>query len=307
METDSTDRAGSTPPRRSFGRTLILFLIGVGILLGVSTGILSLLPDEVTARNNRIALVEVRGMITDSREVVRQLLEYKDDQNVRGIILRIDSPGGAVAPSQEIYSAVLKVRKSQKKIFASLGSVAASGGYYIASPADYIFANPGTLTGSIGVIMAFSNVQELIGKIGIRPEIIKSGKFKDAGSPVRPISKEERKLLQNLVDDVHQQFIQDVAQGRNLPVGTVKSLADGRIFTGRQALEMKMVDQLGGLQDTIDLLAEQAGIQGRPKIIQEEKSLRFLDWLLQASIARKITESLDPSSFSPLQYLWKIQ
>lgn len=267
----------------------------------------SFFSDGILESDNQIAIVEIQGMITGSRVTVRQLRDFQHNPKVKGIILRINSPGGGVGPSQEIYNAVTRIREEgRKKIFASLGSVAASGGYYIASAADTIFANPGTLTGSIGVIMAFSNIQDLIEKIGIRPEVIKSGAFKDVGSPVRPISSEERKLLQNLVDDVHQQFVEDVAKGRNLPIQDVQRLADGRVYTGRQAYELKMVDHLGGLQDAIDLLATQAGIEGTPQIVQEEEKMPFLDWLLQSSFKKNLTETLSPYSYPSLQFLWTV-
>ncbi len=273
----------------------------------VSSVIGSFFSDGILESDNQIAIVEIQGMITGSRVTVRQLRDFQHNPKVKGIILRINSPGGGVGPSQEIYNAVTRIREEgRKKIFASLGSVAASGGYYIASAADTIFANPGTLTGSIGVIMAFSNIQDLIEKIGIRPEVIKSGAFKDVGSPVRPISSEERKLLQNLVDDVHQQFVEDVAKGRNLPIQDVQRLADGRVYTGRQAYELKMVDHLGGLQDAIDLLATQAGIEGTPQIVQEEEKMPFLDWLLQSSFKKNLTETLSPYSYPSLQFLWTV-
>lgn len=274
----------------------------------VSSVISAFFSDGLIESDNQIAVVEVKGMISGSREVVQQLRKFQRAPHVRGIILRIDSPGGAVGPSQEIYNAVARIKKDgKKKIYASLGSVAASGGYYIASATDKIFANPGTLTGSIGVIMAFSNVQELIAKIGVKPEVIKSGKFKDAGSPVRPISTEERQLLQNLVDDVHQQFVEDVAKGRNLSTEEVKPLADGRVFTGRQALEFKLVDQLGGLQDAIDSLAIQANIDGLPQIVREEEEVPFLDWLLQSSLSKNLTHALASQAYPVPQFLWTLQ
>lgn len=298
----------STKHRRSFGRKLFLFLTTIFLLFVVFSLMKKLFSDGAIDSDNQIALVEVSGMITDSRETVHQLETYRRDNNVKGIILRIDSPGGAVGPSQEIYEAVANIRKDgKKKIVASLGSVAASGGYYIASATDHIFANPGTLTGSIGVIMAFSNIEELIGKIGVRPEVIKSGAFKDAGSPVRPISKEERTLLQQLVDDVHEQFIEDVAKGRNLPPGDVKLLADGRVYTGRQAFNLKMVDQLGGLQDAIDHLAQQAGIIGLPQIVEEKEEIPFLDWLLQSSLQKGLSQTLAQQKSPALQFLWTVQ
>ncbi|MCH8313059.1 MAG: signal peptide peptidase SppA [Nitrospinae bacterium] len=293
--------------KRSFGRILLLFLGGGFLLMVVSSVFGSFFSDGILESDNQIAIVEIRGMITGSRVTVQQLRDFQHNPKVKGIILRIDSPGGGVGPSQEIYNAVTRIREEgRKKIFASLGSVAASGGYYIASAADTIFANPGTLTGSIGVIMAFSNIQDLIEKIGIRPEVIKSGAFKDVGSPVRPISSEERKLLQNLVDDVHQQFVEDVAKGRNLPIQDVQRLADGRVYTGRQAFELKMVDHLGGLQDAIDLLATQAGIEGAPQIVQKEEKMPFLDWLLQSSFKKNLTETLSPYIYPSLQFLWTV-
>jgi protease-4 len=294
--------------KRSFGKSFLIFLGVIFLFMVVSSIIGSFFSDGIMESDNQIAIVEIKGMISESRATVQQLRKFQHNPKVKGIIVRIDSPGGAVGPSQEIYNAVARIRdEGDKKIFASLGSVAASGGYYIASAADTIFANPGTLTGSIGVIMAFSNIQDLIEKIGIRPEVIKSGAFKDAGSPVRSISKEERKLLQNLVDDVHQQFVEDVAKGRNLPNEDIGRLADGRVYTGRQAFELKMVDRMGGLQDAIDLLATQAGIEGAPKIVQEEEKVPFMDWLLQSSIRKNLTETLSPQSSPSLQFLWTIQ
>lgn len=294
----------SPKPRRSVGKIILSLLGGVFLFIVIS----SFFSDGVIESDNQIAVVEVEGMISHSRDIVRQLRKFQRDSNVKGIILRINSPGGAVGPSQEIYNAIVKIREDgKKKIFASLATVAASGGYYIASAADRIFANPGTLTGSIGVIMAFSNIQDLIAKIGVKPEVIKSGEFKDAGSPVRSISVKERKLLQDLVDDVHQQFVEDVAKGRNLPEDEVKRLADGRVFTGRQALKLKMVDQLGGLQDVIDLLAAQAKIDGPPQIVQEEKEVPFLDWLLQSSLKKSLEQTLSSHAFPAPQFLWTLQ
>ena len=280
---------------------------GFFLLMMVSSLIGNFFSDGIIESDNQIAVVEVEGMITRSEDIVRQLRKYQRAPHVKGIILRINSPGGAVGPSQEIYNAIGKIREDgKKKIFASLSTVAASGGYYIASATDRIFANPGTLTGSIGVIMAFSNIQDLIAKIGVKPEVIKSGEFKDAGSPVRSISDEERKLLQNLVDDVHLQFVEDVAKGRNLSQEVVKPLADGRVFTGRQALQFKMVDQLGGLQDAIDLLAEQANIDGLPQIVQEKEKVPFLDWLMQSSLKKNLTETLSSHAFPAPQFLWTL-
>jgi protease IV len=294
--------------KRSFGKILLLIFGGFFLIMIVSSLINAFFSDGLIESDNQIAVVEVQGMISRSREIVQQLRKFQSDPHVRGIILRIDSPGGAVGPSQEIYNAVVRIKEdSKKKIYASLGTVAASGGYYIASATHEIYANPGTLTGSIGVIMAFSNIEDLISKIGVKPEVIKSGEFKDAGSPVRPISDDERKLLQSLVDDVHQQFVEDVAKGRNLSADKVKPLADGRVFTGRQAMEYNLVDQLGGLQDAIDALAIQANIQGTPQIVEKEEEVPFLDWLLQSSLSKNLTQTLSSHAYPVPQFLWTPQ
>ncbi len=240
----------------------------------------------------------------DSQDIVRQLSDYRHNPKVRGIILRIDSPGGAVAPAQEIYSEVMKLRAEHKTVYASMGTVAASGGYYIACAADYVLANPGTLTGSIAAVMVFNNVEELTKKIGIKPDIIKSGLYKDVGSPLRPMKPEERKLLQIVVDDVHQQFVQAVATGRGLPIAEVNKIADGRIMTGQQALHLKLVDEMGGLEKTIELLAKKIGVQGRPKVIEVKEKMPFFDWLLQGSFSGKLAEVLMPAPLPGLQYTW---
>ena len=184
-----------------------------------------------------------------------------------------------------------------------MGTLAASGGYYIASAADQIFANPGTLTGSIGVIMAFSNAQGLLEKIGLKPEIIKAGKYKDIGSPTRSMNQIEKSLLQDVVTDVHQQFIEAIANGRGMSIAEITKIADGRIFTGRQAYSLKLVDQLGGLQATIGQLAAKAGIIGAPNVIREKPNTGLLDWVLKTEISPSIVGYLSSPS---LQYTWHL-
>ncbi len=264
----------------------------------------ALLPDRWKSPSGEIALVRIQGMLMDSQNIVRQLSDYRHNPGVRGILLRIDSPGGAVAPAQEIYSEIMKLRADHKTVYASMGTVAASGGYYIACAADYVLANPGTLTGSIAAVMAFSNIEELTNKIGVKPVIIKSGKYKDVGSPLRAMNPEERKLLQNVVDDVHQQFVQAVAKGRGLSVSEVKEIADGRIMTGQQALKLKLIDEIGGLEKTLELLAKKIGVEGRPKVIEEKEKTPFFDWLLQSSLSSRLVETLIPASLPRLQYIW---
>ncbi len=294
------------PPARnkSFLRGFLYFLLGVALLYGASELLGKYYSDGLDGPKEKIAMVEVNGAILDSYDIVRQIRTYRRDDEIKGIIIRIDSPGGAVAPAQEIYDEVLKVRADKKKIYTSMGSLAASGGYYIASASDRIFANPGTLTGSIGVIMAFSNAEKLMNKIGLRPEVIKSGKFKDTGSPLRSMTKKERQYLQSVVNDVHQQFVEAVAKGRNMDIKEASKFADGRIFTGRKAHEMKLVDELGGLEFTISKLGEALGIEGRPKVVYEEPEESLWDWLLSSKVSENLQSNLTGSRFPTLQYLW---
>jgi protease IV len=249
---------------------ILRWVLGGGILLLVLVNLF--FPDLDLSTEDRIALVRIEGVILDSQTTVGDLKRFGDNPSVKAIVLRIDSPGGGVVPSQEIYDAVQRVRnKSNKAVIASMGTVAASGGYYIAAATDRILANPGTLTGSIGVIMEMANIEGLLKKIGVEGVVVKSGRYKDVGSPLRRMSDEEQALLQSVMDDVHKQFIEAVAAGRSLEVADVKALADGRIFTGRQAKDAKLVDELGNLEDAIQLAAEMAGIEGEPKVVEPRR------------------------------------
>jgi len=277
-------------------------LLFLALILLALVGISSITSEWVQqGTKNRIGIVDITGLITDSQYIINQVKKFRQDKRIRGIILRIDSPGGAVGPSQEIYDEVLKTRESGKTIYASMGALAASGGYYIASAAEKIFANPGTLTGSIGVIMAFSNAKGLMEKIGLQPEIVKAGEYKDIGSPARAMTQKERNLLQSVVTDVHQQFIEAVASGRDISVAEVTKIADGRILTGRQAYSLNLVDQMGGLQVSIDQLAHKVGIIGSPKIIKETPRVGFLDWVLKSTVNQSL---MNRSSIPSLQYTW---
>jgi protease-4 len=237
-------------------------------------------PDLDLSTEDRIALIRVEGVILDSQTTVGELKRFSENPSVKAIVLRIDSPGGGVVPSQEIYDAVKRARtKNNKAVIASMGSVAASGGYYIAAATDRIVANPGTLTGSIGVIMETANVEGLLQKIGVEGVVIKSGKYKDVGSPLRKMSEEERGLLQAVMDDVHKQFIEAVAEGRAIELADAQALADGRIFTGRQAKEAKLVDELGDLEDAIQLAADVVGIEGEPKVVEPRRRFSIREFL----------------------------
>ena len=283
-------------------RKLLLLVLVLLALVGISS--ISSEWIEEQGAENRIGVVGITGLISDSQHIVYQVKKFSQDKRIRGIVLRIDSPGGSVGPSQEIYDEILKARKGGKIIYASMGTLAASGGYYIASAAEKIFANPGTLTGSIGVIMAFSNAKGLMEKIGLQPEVIKAGEYKDIGSPARAMTKKEKNLLQSVVTDVHQQFIEAVAIGRDISIEDVTKIADGRILTGRQAHSLNLVDQMGGLQVSIEQLAKKVGIIGIPKIIKEKPRVDLLERILKAAINQPL---MDNSSIPSLQYTWHLK
>lgn len=255
----------------TFSIVAVTALLGEGTDLSVSSG---------------VGLVEVKGLIIDPQETVKQLHDFGKDDKVKAVVLRIDSPGGVVGPSQEISVAVKKL-KTKKPVVVSMGSVAASGGYYVAAPATMIYANPGTITGSIGVLMKFSNLEGLMGKVGMKAFTLKTGKFKDVGSPARTMSAEEKAMLQSVIDSTHSQFVRTVAEGRRLPVEKVRGIADGRIFSGEQAMEIKLVDKLGTMQDAVEEAARLGGISGEPHLIKPPKKKKlFMDLLVEESAGR---------------------
>jgi protease-4 len=284
--------------RSLFRRIVWIAVIGIGALIILNI----LFPDLDLSGENRIALVRVEGVILDAQTTVGDLKRFSENPLVKAIVLRIDSPGGGVVPSQEIHDAVKRVKnRSNKAIIASMGTVAASGGYYIAAATDRIIANPGTLTGSIGVIMEMANVEGLLKKIGVEGVVIKSGRYKDVGSPLRKMNEEERKLMQSVMDDVHQQFIQAVAEGRSLELSEVQPLADGRIFTGRQAKEARLVDELGDLDDAIRLAADIVGIEGEPKVLEPRRRFSIRE-LLESRLA-SLFPKLELQAGMSLKYL----
>ncbi len=251
-----------------------------------------------------IGLVEVKGMIVDSKEPIRQLRHFLKKDSVKVVVLRIDSPGGVVGPSQEIYEEVRKLA-AKKKVIVSMGSLAASGGYYIAAPATIIYANPGTITASIGVLIKFSNLEGLFGKLGISSTTIKTGSFKDAGAPDRPLSAEDRAMFQALIDSTHEQFIKAVAEGRKLPVDEVRKIADGRVLSGEQAKAVKLVDRLGNLPDAIEEAGRLAGISGEPAIIlPPKKKVNYLE-LLAGGAEEKFNGILNRAAGRGLQVTYE--
>ncbi len=231
----------------------------------------------------KVGIIEINGIIADSKNVIHNLKRFREDNSVKAIVVRIDSPGGAVGPSQEIYREVKKTSKI-KKVIASMGAIAASGGYYIAAGTDGIVANRGTITGSIGVIMGFTNYQELLDKIGLVPVVIKSGKYKDMGSPVRKMKPEEKKILQNFAKKIHKQFITDIVVSRKMEQSKVEALADGRIFTGEESEKLGLVDRLGNLEDAIEWAGRMGGIQGKIiTVYAKEKKYPFLKYIADSS------------------------
>jgi len=246
--------------------TLVVFFF-----IGLSGIVLALLgKGSFFSPQERVGVVDIKGLLTDSRTAIKQLDRYRDDDSIKAIVLRINSPGGAVGPAQEILREVEKIR-TKKKIVASLGTVAASGGYYIASGANLIMANRGTITGSVGVIMQFTNVEALTKKIGLDFFNLKAGRYKDVGTPFRTMSPEDKAYLQGFLDDIYQQFVSDVAHNRKIPVAKMKTLAEGRIYTGEEAKQVGLVDEFGNLPDAIERAGRLGGIKGKVKAVYAEK------------------------------------
>jgi protease IV len=258
-------------------RDIIIGISLVGALLVVILFVMALISAmtlrEVHVSKKSVAIIEITGAIMSPSSVVERLERYIRNDNIPAIVLRLNTPGGGVAPTQEIYDTVLKARQKGKKIIGSMGTVAASGGYYIASACDSIMANPGTITGSIGVIADFAEISSLLKKLGVDVTVVKSGKFKDMGSFSRPMNEEEKELISGVIMDTYDQFVQAVSKGRNMDVETVKKYADGRIFTGRQAKNLGFVDKLGTFQDAIDMAGRITGIGSNPPVVKEEKEL----------------------------------
>lgn len=260
-------------------KKLCIVMMVLFVFLLAMSALLALIGKNGLPIGEKIALVRISGPILESTDTVEEIKKHAEDSSIKAILLRVDSPGGAVAPSQEIYEEV-KRAALKKKVVVSMGSIAASGGYYISSPASKIIANPGTMTGSIGVIMEIPNIEGLMDKIGIRTEVIKSGRHKDIASVFRKMQDEDRMILQDVLTDVHEQFIKAVSEGRKMPVEEVRKIADGRIFTGKQALSAGLVDGLGNIQDATDEAAKLAGIKGKPHIVKKKETLSFLEMLM---------------------------
>lgn len=280
----------------------ITLLFSLFLLLAFVLGPAGSRSDLISV-SDKIGVIDIDGPILSAHDLTSTLMSFGDNQSIKAVILRIDSPGGAVGPSQEIYQEVLRLQK-KKPVIVSMGSVAASGGYYIAAAAGRLFANPGTITGSIGVIMTFPNYEELMEKVGVATVVVKSGRFKDMGSATRAFTEDERKLLQAMIDDVHAQFVEAVSQGRELSAEEVAKIADGRIFSGRQALSLGLIDELGGFQDALRYAAELTGLGDDPELIYPaEKRQGLLERMITSAVGDLFLEMRQRGQ-AGAQYLW---
>ena len=295
-------------------RTLIWLLLGGGAFVLFLVTIAALVVTVGSgdgggefAFGDRIQVVNIDGELTDSRFLIDQLKRYEDTESVRAILLNINSPGGGVATSQELYAEVRRLREEKGKVVvAYLSSVGASGAYYIACGADQILASPGTVVGSIGVIAQWLNYGELLEWARLSSVVLKTGEFKDTGTPTRDLTPAEQEYFQGLIDDMYLQFVEAVASGRGLDVEEVRQFADGRVFTGREAKNLNMIDETGNLQDAIDLTARLAGITGEPRLIElQQERVTLLD-VFTGDISRILPFSGGVAgSQIRFQYLWK--
>src|SRR4030066_1579650 len=283
------------------GASLIFF---IGVIFLAFLGIFSGEQGASLDFGDKIAIIDVHGVISSSSNVIRQLKKFGEDSSIPALVIHIDSPGGGVAASQEIYAEINKVRKKGKIIVASMSSLGASGGYYIACAADTIVANPGTITGSIGVIFEFPVVEGLLKKVGVRFEVVKSGALKDVGSMWRDMTPQERKMVQDLINDTYDQFVDVIVKERELNRREVLQLADGRVFTGRIAKDLKLIDELGNLEDALKIANEMGGMSGEPKVVKERPRRRATIFDLLGKSAETLTALTDNQKFFPkLQYL----
>ncbi len=265
--------------------------------------IIALMVSSLIARipvGDRVAVLRISGVVVNPIPIVKKIEKLRRDKSVKALVVRVDSPGGSVGASQEIYRALERFRAEGKPVVVSMGNVAASGGYYISLPANYIFANPGTITGSIGVVVQHVAYRDLLEKIGIKTTVIKTGKFKDTLNPFRELTPEEKKYLKETITEAHEQFIEAILKYRKIEEGKLKEIADGRVLTGERAKELGLVDELGGLEDAIEKAKELAGVpDAREFFVPEEKSL------LQRVVGSGVEELKVLSSYSPLFYLMR--
>jgi len=285
--------------------TVFIIIAAVALLLGTLSIIVvrTLDPSSRLSFGKKIGVITINGAILTTQPTVSDIIKFRKDKGIKAIIVRIDSPGGGVVPSQEIYEELQKTRKG-KKIIVSMGSVAASGGFYIAAAADRIVANPGTIVGSIGVIMEFVRLEELLKKIGVSIDVLKSGEFKDMGSPQRKLTEREKEILNQLITDTQQQFVRAVAKGRHLSKEEVEKIADGRVFSGERAKALGLVDALGNFQDAVELAKKMTGIKGDVTLVYPSKrGTHFWD-LIFDSASKSALKWLQKTQ-TKLEYSWQ--
>ncbi len=282
---------------------LISFTIFTALVLGTMGMFMWMGSSTDDYHGEAVGVVEIEGAIADSREAIENIRRFREDDEIKAIVVRINSPGGAVGPAQEIYREIRKTIET-KKVVASMGAVAASGGYYIACAANGIMANPGTITGSIGVIMGYTNFRDLLDKIGLVPVVIKSGPYKDTGSPTREMREDERKILQDIISGIHQQFIDAIAEGRGLDRVMVEASADGRVFTGKDAKTRGLVDRLGNFEDALSWAGELGGVDGKvvPVYVNDDK-LTILRTLLSSSVTQFFSKLVQPELQAEYRYV----
>lgn len=281
-------------------------LVCVGFLLLAAIGLAGGDAGDVNFAAEKVAIVPIEGEILEARETLELLHKYARNHSVKAIVVRINSPGGAIAPSQEIYSAIRKIRADGKPVIASMDSVAASGGYYIAAACDPIIANSGTITGSIGVILQWFDMKELVRWAKLKPETITSGALKDAGSPFRELTPEERQYFQGIVTQLHSQFVRDVTAGRarKMKAEEVARVADGRIFTGEQARGLKLVDEIGTIDDAVRTAGRLGGIEGEPSKIWPRRREDGLFGLLAEEGANTVLERIVSRKVPQFLFRW---
>jgi protease-4 len=274
-----------------------------GIVLAVFAG-----RDGASGFGDRVGIIEVEGLIADDAKLLEQIRRYRRDPSVKAVLVQINSPGGVVGPSQSVYEELRRLgEETERPIVASIGGVGASGGYYIALAADSIFALPGSITGSIGVVMEMPEASGLMEKVGVRVEVVKSAEHKDTGSPFRPMTPEDRAVLQALVADVYEQFVEVVMRERALPDSAVRMVSDGRILSGRQALERGLIDRLGNFHDALDAAGRMAGLGEDPRVVRPpEERTSILDLLLgraPAGALGRIRQAVDGSGGPRLKFV----
>jgi protease-4 len=262
---------------------------------------------SISGFGDKIAVVDLDGVILTPTPVANQLKKFADDDSIKAIILHVNSPGGGVAASEEIYREVKRIRDQKKKpIVVSIETVGASGAYYVSSAANKIYADKGSVVGSIGVIAEWVNYGELLQWAKMKAVVLKAGEFKDTGNPTRDLTPAERQYLQGMIDDMHTQFIQAVADGRSLKFDDVKAIANGKVWTGEQALPMKLVDQLSDFQGAVEETAKSVGIKGEPTLVRPEKDQRTLLDLLFGDVSKYIpTREQIMDEHVGFYYMWK--